>query len=427
MLDEALAVRRQLARRRALVALGVSATVTVIWALAVTWFSLWPRVASQWVAAVTMGFGSFVAGSTPQGGGAVAFPVFTKVLAVPPDVARTFSLCIQAIGMGVASLSIMINRRRVEWRGVGWTTAGAVLGFVGVIFLASDPEAPFRPVSLPAPYVKVTFTIVLMSMAAVVYISTRVSLREVHHRLPRLNHRMRGTLVVLGVLGGCASAMIGSGADVFMYVGLVVFFGLDPKVGVPSSVIGMASISVLGLILLGLLDGQLLVTLAGDDPGRVLTVGGQTVALGPEGRAIFAAVGTGDLPSSGRYDLLGMWLAAAPIVAWGAPFGAWLAAHMSARRLVQFVTALVGFELVTTAVFLDALHRDMLLVAYGVGGSVLLLGGLYLVNQHRRHLYTLPEVDLELSVHPARIDVSTDFHQSLEPQSAGSRPPEPRV
>ncbi len=185
----------------------------------------------------------------------------------------------------------------------------------------------------------------------------------------------------------------------------------------------MASISILGLILLGLLDGQLMVTLAGDDPGRVLAVGGQAVALGPEGRAIFAA---GSLPSSARYDLLGMWLAAAPIVAWGAPFGAWLAAHMSARRLVHFVTALVGFELVTTAVFLDALRRDLLLVVYGVGGSFLLLGGLYLVNQHRRHLYTLPEVDLELSVHPARVDVSDDFHRSLELRSARGRSPESR-
>jgi hypothetical protein len=26
----------------------------------------------------------------------------------------------------------------------------------------------------------------------------------------------------------------------------------------------------------------------------------------------------------------------------------------------------------------------------------------------------LPEVDLELSVHPARIDVSTDYHRTLE-------------
>ena len=51
---------------------------------------------------------SFVAGSTPHGGGAVAFPVLTKVFGVPAADARTFSLSIQAVGMGTAAVVIML-------------------------------------------------------------------------------------------------------------------------------------------------------------------------------------------------------------------------------------------------------------------------------------------------------------------------------
>jgi len=46
----------------------------------------------------TMIFGSMVAGATSEGGGAVAFPVMTLALKVPPSVARDFSLMCQSFG-----------------------------------------------------------------------------------------------------------------------------------------------------------------------------------------------------------------------------------------------------------------------------------------------------------------------------------------
>lgn len=47
---------------------------------------------------LTMVFGSLVAGATSEGGGAVAFPVMTLLLHIPPGVARDFSLMIQSAG-----------------------------------------------------------------------------------------------------------------------------------------------------------------------------------------------------------------------------------------------------------------------------------------------------------------------------------------
>ena len=87
---------------------GIPATFTVAWLIYVLAAGHLDRVFDNWRAALTMVFGSFVAGSTPQGGGAIAFPVFTKVLEIPAAVARSFSLVIQATGMVMASLSIML-------------------------------------------------------------------------------------------------------------------------------------------------------------------------------------------------------------------------------------------------------------------------------------------------------------------------------
>ncbi len=48
--------------------------------------------------------------------GAIAFPIFTKLLHIAPRDARNFSLAIQSVGMGAASLSILYLRIPIERR-----------------------------------------------------------------------------------------------------------------------------------------------------------------------------------------------------------------------------------------------------------------------------------------------------------------------
>ena len=47
---------------------------------------------------ITMIFGSAIGGATSEGGGAVAFPVMTLALKIPPSIARDFSLMVQSCG-----------------------------------------------------------------------------------------------------------------------------------------------------------------------------------------------------------------------------------------------------------------------------------------------------------------------------------------
>jgi hypothetical protein len=49
-------------------------------------------IQDHWQVSLTMIFGSLIAGATSEGGGAVAFPVFTKLLDINPTDAKNFHL-----------------------------------------------------------------------------------------------------------------------------------------------------------------------------------------------------------------------------------------------------------------------------------------------------------------------------------------------
>ena len=105
-------------------------------------------------------------------------------------------------------------------------------------------------------------------------------------------------------------------------------------------------------MLLGVGDAQLDVTV---DGGRVVAVGGEPA----------------DLPA-GRADLLGLWLAAVPIVVWGAPLGSWAASVVREATLVKFVAVLAAVEVVTTVLLVREMRTNGWLVAYLVIGIVTL-------------------------------------------------------
>ncbi len=388
--------RQRIARRRLRLGLAFSGLVTLAWSIAVTIADQWDRVADHWLAAITMVFGSFVAGATPQGGGAVAFPVFTKALEVPPEAARSFSLCIQAIGMGSASISILINRRTVEWRSALTAAAVGSTTLIATLLLLGDPSKPFWPVDLPGSYVKVTFTVVLCSMAWVVILSRRVPVRSVSERLPDLNVRLRIALVIAGAIGGVAAALVGSGVDLMVYLFVVVLFGVRAGVGVPTSVIAMALVSIVGLVLLGVVDDQFASQIGND--GLVRAVGGESLVT----------------PLTVRQaDLFGMWLAALPVVAWGAPIGSLVAARMSANSLVKLVVALAAAETLSTVVFLEDLRTDRQLLGFGFVALVVSLGGLTLVARNRQRLFGLPPLRPGTLLTRGNVEVAAGYLEDL--------------
>ncbi|MFG0274970.1 MAG: sulfite exporter TauE/SafE family protein, partial [Phycisphaerales bacterium] len=58
----------------------------------------WGAVLDHWETALAMALGSYVAGSTPMGGGTIGFPVLVLILGEPAELGRGFSLAVQSIG-----------------------------------------------------------------------------------------------------------------------------------------------------------------------------------------------------------------------------------------------------------------------------------------------------------------------------------------
>ncbi len=112
-----------------------------------------------------------------------------------------------------------------------------------------------------------------------------------------------------------------------------------------------------------------------------------------------------------------MWLAAVPIVAWGAPLGSLLASRATDRQLVGFVVALALAEVISTIIFLEPLRTDPALAAFGIIGLIAATGGLAYLQRNRVSVLGLPAIDGSESFGRSDLDVGRGFRRQLEDRS----------
>jgi uncharacterized membrane protein YfcA len=110
--------------------LFIAVIIWLVWLSSLGFMNAFSHVAANLEIFFTMIFGSLIAGATSEGGGAIAFPVFTKILDISPHDAKVFALAIQSVGMTAASLFIIINRVAVEWRVIFWAGFGGIFGII---------------------------------------------------------------------------------------------------------------------------------------------------------------------------------------------------------------------------------------------------------------------------------------------------------
>ena len=250
----------------------------------------------HWRISLTMALGSFVAGATSESGGAVAFPVFTKVLAIPAAQAKLFSLAIQSVGMGSAFFTILILRIRVEWRAVIWAVTGSI---------------PMLPVGfmlagwLPPSAIRILFTVVQTSFALALWWHNRDPNADRHSQLPVFSAVEKVSLLGFGMLGGLISGMLGSGLEIVVFSLLVLWFRLCEKAATPTVIVMMV-----------------LTTWAGF---AMIIANGQFVAPVTE-----------------------YWLAAVPIVVMGAPFGVYVCSRMPRLLVVRVLIGLILLEFLSS-------------------------------------------------------------------------------
>jgi uncharacterized protein len=180
--------------------------------------------------------GAFVAGLTPEGGGAVAFPVLSVFFSVDRVLARDFSLMIQSIGMTSASIFILSNKANTlrTYKPLLWFVPVSFIGFVlGMQLLQTIPV-----------YIIQALFLSLITTFAIAYFYSK-------HRgdLPVLSvsgPADRLMLAVILLLGGMCASLFGTGADIILYTLLVTRFTMNEKKATHMSIILMAAISVLG-------------------------------------------------------------------------------------------------------------------------------------------------------------------------------------
>lgn len=260
-----------------------------------TWLTLvitgshWHTLHENWGIALAMAMGSYAAGATPMGGGTVGFPILVLLFKESAMLGRDFSFAIQSIGMTSAAIFIICRRQPIEWPMVRWAMLGSLIGTpLGILFIA-----PLIPPLL----IKILFAIIWCSFG----ILHLYRLRELAlHQGPTPSaHRFdRHAGFLIGLLAGASLAAItGVGIDMVLYAVLVLLCKADLKIAIPSSVIIMAFTSLTG-------------------------------------------IATKTLTGTVQPGVFENWLAAAPIVALGAPLGAFIVAKIGRAPTLILVSLL---------------------------------------------------------------------------------------
>lgn len=293
----------------------------------------WHLFQEFWPVSVTMTLGSFVAGATAEGGAAIAFPVFTKVLKIPSHDARTFGLMIQAVGMTMAGVMIYVQRVKTLPKVIAWVSLGGILGqILGTYFFA-----------IPNPYPKILFTFVATAFGIALFISRWLIQWSPRSSLPNWNNQYRFLFLIIGVFGGAFAAQTGSGIDMLTFIVLTLAFGLNEKISTPTTVIIMGLNSIIGFFLHGVVSQ--------------------------------------DIGIAWNY-----WLVAIPIVIIGAPLGAYVASKVHRDGIIKFLLFLIGLELVTT-IWLIPFNTEQIIITTT---AVLLCGILFWLMLSYRQKY-VPE------------------------------------
>lgn len=284
------------------------AVFLVVWAILMFGFGLWPDVIAHWRMALVMIFGSLVAGSTPMGGGTVAFPILVLVFGQPPASARNFGFIIQALGMTSALIFIAGRRVPLPWKLLIGSTAGSAVGILIGNFLI-EPH-------LKTSFVKLLFSCMWMSFG----ILTLLKNPEICSLKGKPPAAALQAGLMAGLIGGTVAAMIGVGVEFAVYAVMVLIFRTDLKIAIPTAVSAAALASILGAAL--------------------------HIWIGDVGHEAFMN-----------------WMAAGPIVIFGAPTGTWLVSVLPRVRVLYFVAGLCIFQFIWTLSQTAKVQADWMFVA----------------------------------------------------------------
>lgn len=202
-----------------------------------------------WKLTVAMVFGSLIAGSTPLGGGVVAFPVVVLVIGLTPDQGRDFSVCIQSVGMNAAAFLLMtVKPHLLDFKFISIFT---VVGTAGVLTGLAWQIQPY--------YINLLYTSLVLEFSFVYFYTNVLAPRKSNAKgsvaAPMPSSRVVWGVHVLMILfafaGGIVTANVGSGSDIMLYAfGIYVWNSAftETSMAMPENMLTASSVVVMGLL-----------------------------------------------------------------------------------------------------------------------------------------------------------------------------------
>jgi uncharacterized protein len=215
--------------------------VLCVWFYFVSQNQLFYVIEKHIYAVITMVFGSFIAGSSPEGSAAVSYPVFTLLLDIQPAVARNFSFAIQSLGMTSATLLLLGLKVKLDWNYIKYVTLGGALG----LLLGTYYVVPYISPAMA----KLFFVSLWLSFGLILWRENRKKDRKVYDVIENFQKSDMIRLLVFGLIGGIISAIFGTGINIFTFCLMTIYYGINEKTAVPSSIIIMTIETLLGFFL----------------------------------------------------------------------------------------------------------------------------------------------------------------------------------
>lgn len=250
---------------------------------------------------LTMVVGSFIAGASSEGGGAIAYPVMTLIFNIEPDVARNFSFAIQSIGMTFAAIWIFISGIKIE---KNYLLIAGIGGFIGIIFGSFYITPLIKP-----DFAKMMFVSFWLSFGFALWVVNFINQRESIDQLDSLSNTQLIELFTVGIIGGIFSSVLGNGIDICTFSYVVLKYRLSEKIATPTSVILMASNAIAGFIL----HYFFLETI--------------------------------------QPEVINYWLVSVPVVIFGAPLGAFVITLIDRKMIAGFLISIIVIQFLT-AIFI---------------------------------------------------------------------------
>jgi uncharacterized membrane protein YfcA len=250
-----------------------------------------------------------------MGGGTVGFPVLVLMMDMPATLGRDFSFAVQSVGMTSASIYIFCSRQELEWPMLRAALVGALVGTpLGILFIAPLASDLF----IKLLFASIWCSFGLLHLRRIREICSYVGMTP--HKLAFDNRAG----IIVGFFGSLTIASItGVGVDMMLYMVLVLLCHADLRIAIPTSVILMAFTSLVGM-------------------------------------AVKLMLGTVE---PGTYE---NWLAAAPVVAIGAPLGALVVSKIGRRPTLLVVSLLCVGQFIWTLV-----HERDALTIWAVSSALL--------------------------------------------------------